>query len=72
MTMSKRLPARYWQAIVWIAANDDNEWLDDEHGSPSVTLSLVTDVFNVPVEQATEHLRKALGLEAAFQAKRGE
>jgi hypothetical protein len=55
----------YRDAIMWIAQNDDTEWVehleDQEDGwSPSVTLCLVADVFGRTIEEATNDLRKAL------------
>lgn len=65
----------YMSAIRWIADNDDTDWLDDDSGSPSVTLCLVADVFSRTVEDATADLRKLIergrsaqqGLEQARQ-----
>jgi len=56
----KRRVGSYSAAIQWIADNDDTQWLDDEHGSPSVTLCLVADIFGRTVEEATADLRKAV------------
>jgi hypothetical protein len=52
--------ASYQSAIDWIASNDDNEWLGDEFGSPSVTLSLVADIFGRDTETATRDLKRAM------------
>jgi hypothetical protein len=64
----------YPDAILWIACNDDTEWLDQmdagEDGfSPSVTLCLVADVFARTVEEATDDLRKALAWERGRAAR---
>jgi hypothetical protein len=50
--------ATYKNAIYWIAANDDTEWLDDENSGISVTAALVADLFNKTNEQVTEDIRK--------------
>jgi hypothetical protein len=52
--------ANYKFAVEWLAYNDDNEWLTDEYGMPSVALSLVADVFGKPIEIVTADLRKAV------------
>jgi hypothetical protein len=43
----------YRQAIEWMASNDDNEWAapDGEDVIPSVTASLISDIFGVPMER---------------------
>lgn len=62
----------YPTAIRWIAQNDDTDWLDDENGSPSVTLCLVADVFGRSVEEATADLRRAIDFERAEEARAAE
>lgn len=52
--------ASYRHAIQWLAHNDDNEWLTDEYGSPSVTASLVADLFGLEIERVTKDLRRAV------------
>lgn len=37
--------ARYADAIYWIASNDDTDWVTSGHDCPSVTASLVADLF---------------------------
>lgn len=67
--------ARYQAAILWIALEDDTDWLDDENGSPSVTLSLVADIFDKPIERATQDLRDALAAierRAAAESRRAD
>lgn len=59
----RKLPTKYAEAIAWIAANDDTNWLHDGPQDPpaaSVTLHLVADLWNVPIEEATNHLRYVL------------
>lgn len=56
----KKLPKKYYEALGWIALNDDTNWLDEDNASPSVTLSLVADLFKVSDEDATDHLRKVV------------
>lgn len=57
MTTTRRVGS-YMSAIHWIAANDDTEWLTDEHRHPSVTLCLVADIFGRSADEATADLRK--------------
>lgn len=56
--------ARYADAILWMADNDDTEWAiePDEHGEfqESVTASLTADLFGKTIEQVIADLRKAL------------
>lgn len=58
----RKLPNKYWQAIVWIAANDDTTFLETEQQPPaaSVTLHLVADLWNVSTDEAIAHLRVAV------------
>ncbi len=53
----------YKETLNWLLDNDDTEWLDDENGSPSVTLSLVADIFGKTTEQATKDLLKRRSLQ---------
>jgi len=50
--------ARYKDAIAWIAANDDTEWLHG--GQISVTATLVADLFGKTDSQVTTDLRAAV------------
>lgn len=50
----------YREAILWIALNDDTEWLFDERPIPSVTASLVADLFAVSIEKVCGDLMKAV------------
>jgi hypothetical protein len=52
--------ARYRDAIVWMAVNDDNEWVTDGHGIPSVTACLTADLFGKTEEQVTADLKREL------------
>jgi hypothetical protein len=52
--------ARYRDAIRWIAENDDTDWIENEHGIPSVTACLVADLFEKTEEAVTEDIKKAL------------
>lgn len=52
--------ASYRDAIHWLAHNDDNEWIDDEYGSPSVTATLIADLFDVTVEKVTADIKRQL------------
>lgn len=50
--------ARYADAIFWIAANDDTQWLDDEQSGTSVTAALVADLFSKTDEQVRADIRR--------------
>lgn len=52
----------YREAIRWLVANDDTEWLTAEFGSPSVATVLVADMFGKTDEQVTEDLKQARAL----------
>lgn len=54
--------ARYRDAIDWMALNGDTEWLrdNDDELIPSVTASLVADLFGRTTEEMTADLRRAL------------
>lgn len=54
--MSEKLG--YRAALRWLVVNDDTEWLDEEFGSPSVTLLLLADIFGKDAEKATADLRR--------------
>ena len=58
--MTKKPSAKYWQAIIWIARNDDTDFMEDANPIPSVTLTMVADLWGVPMDDALQHLRKAL------------
>lgn len=49
----------YKASLQWLIYNDDCHWLDDEHGSISVTTAFVADMFDKTDEQITADLRKA-------------
>ncbi len=48
----------YRASLQWLLDNDDTQWLDDENGSESVTLALVSDIFGKKDGQATADLRR--------------
>lgn len=50
--------ANYKNAIGWIVLEDDTDWLDDEHGSPSVTACMLADVWGKPIETVTNDIRR--------------
>ena len=66
MVKTKRaMPRRasYAAAIAWLADYDDNEWLKvdgDEELLPSVTASLVADLFGRTDQEIAADIRKAL------------
>lgn len=51
-----KLPRKYFEGLGWIAANDDCQWLNDDHPAISVSLCLLADLFNVDQEAAKQHL----------------
>lgn len=54
-----RKSAKYTQAIRWIVANDDTEWLKDgPDAAPSVSACLVADLFGWPDHVVREDLLK--------------
>ena len=57
-----RRVATYGTAIAWIVENDDTEWLHVEDGEiiPSVTASLVADLFARSDEEVVADLRRAI------------
>ena len=56
--------ASYRAAIFWIANNDDTDWVraDPESalGCPSVTASLVADLFEVDTERVRRDVARAM------------
>jgi hypothetical protein len=50
----------YREAIFWIAANDDTEWLRDEDPILSVTAALVQDLFGAETGRLITDLRRAV------------
>lgn len=50
--------ARYRDAIYWLVANDDIDWLLDPRGCLSVTASLVADLFGKTDAQVTADIRR--------------
>lgn len=55
--MARAIP--YKQAIHWIAANDDTEWLEDDEPMLSVSASLVADIYGKPDGVVVRDLRRA-------------
>lgn len=51
---------RYKEAIRWIAENDDTCWLGEYEIIPSVTASLVADVFDKPMDTVIRDLIRAV------------
>lgn len=64
--MTRRLPAprpSYRRALAWIVENDDTEWLEpDDDGQiiPSVTASLVADLFGHSDEKVAHDLQREM------------
>lgn len=46
----------YRAALDWLLDNDDTHWLDDEYGSPSVTLCLVANIYSKATDDAVAEL----------------
>lgn len=53
----------YFASIRWLANNDDTDWVFDEDPCPSVTASLIADIFDVSIEKVTKNLRNELNKE---------
>lgn len=70
--MARRLPTKYCEAVAWIAANDDTTFMGDgaEVEHMSVTLSMAADLWNIPREDAIEHLRFVLAQAAGDMPNR--
>jgi hypothetical protein len=63
----------YLEAIAWIAIYDDNEWLKDKEFDriPSVTASMVCELFDVPAYRVEADLITAIALaDAKSKSKR--
>lgn len=56
--------ASYRDGIFWLAANDDTEWAHGDPGSalgsPSVTATLLADLFAVDVERVRADVLREL------------
>lgn len=63
--------ARYRDAIFWIAANDDTEFLNDDDAdmSISVTCAFIVDLFNKPQSQVIADIRAELKRQEKDNAK---
>lgn len=66
-TRSRHRVGKYRTAILWIALNDDTEWLDEPNGTFSVSLALVADIFGRSVEEATADLRRVVNRDRKAQ-----
>lgn len=68
----------YWEAIGWLARNDDCFWLKDEEPMISVSAALVCDLFDVAEAKVIRDLRrtwsepKAMSNEELLKLVRGE
>lgn len=49
----------YREAIAWLLHNDDTEWIHDREPIPSVTASLVADIYGRDTGQVVADLRRA-------------
>lgn len=64
--MTRRLRAlrpSYRRALTWIVENDDTEWIEpDDNGQviPSVTASLVADLFGHSDEKVVRDLQREM------------
>lgn len=59
----RALRPSYRRALAWIVENDDTEWLepdDDGQVIPSVTASLVADLFGYSDEKVTRDLQREM------------
>ena len=58
----RALRPSYRRALRWIVENDDTEWLSDEGGDVtlSVTAALVADLFGLTDEKVDKDLRREL------------
>jgi hypothetical protein len=69
--MNRRV-ASYSNAIFWMAANDDTEWVNEDPatalGSPSVTASLTADLFGRTEEEVRADLKRELKRQAKARA----
>lgn len=57
----KRRRPVYAEALNWVHLYDDTEWLDFERHLPSVTVSLIADLFGRTTEEVATDLRKLKG-----------
>lgn len=54
--------ASYREAIQWIGRNDDTTDLFNEEPSPSVTMSMVADLFDRPIEKVMDDVTRYLDI----------
>lgn len=52
--------ASYTRAIEWMALNDDTDWLEDDEPIPSVTASLIADLFGKTDADVVADLRRGI------------
>jgi hypothetical protein len=71
---SLRRVGTYGTAIAWIVENDDTEWLAAAADDliPSITASLVADVFARTDEEVVADLRTALAKRGRSQGRRNQ
>lgn len=60
--------ASYKDAINWMAEMDDNLWLGEHNQIPSVTASMVSDIFNKSMHKVVKDLEKAIREHDALDA----
>ena len=53
-----RRTASYKNAVAWIVANDDTEWLNDQEPIISVSAALVADLFGRDEPEIIADLRR--------------
>jgi hypothetical protein len=58
MARGKNPRMGYRAGLDWLLDNDDTDWLDDECGSPSVTLCLLADLMGIDQDRAVADLRR--------------
>lgn len=59
--MARSKTPGYREAIAWIADNDDTECLFDEDvPTPSVTMSMVADLFDRPIEKVMADVTRVI------------
>jgi len=63
--------ARFKDAVNWIVENDI-DWDGDDNGIPSVSVCLVADVFNFPIDVVVLEIRKAVKKQAEKNLVRHE
>lgn len=59
MTPKRERPS-FRQAVIWMALNDDTEWVREEGGIPSVTACLTADLFGRTEDEVRRALERQL------------